>query len=162
MVLDGVLFWVSAFIQVWISPIVDSISICTGCLISIWTILWGCFEVTGWLKIIFFNSSEKLMQIPLKVNKIHFLWHQGWPHNDLLLLKTKVQLLHHTYLWPPILWHSKAMHKGKIEAMATKFSIMFAISMLKKHRKFCRRGLTHLDATPIFNKSFRYLWDTLY
>ena len=22
--------------------------------------------------------------------------------------------------------------------------------MLKKHRKFCRHGLTHLDATPIF------------
>ena len=61
----------------------------TGCPISIWTILWGCFEVTGWLKIIFFNSSEKFMQIPLKVNKIHFLWHQAWPHNDLLLLKTK-------------------------------------------------------------------------
>jgi hypothetical protein len=34
--------------------------------------------------------------------------------------------------------------------MATKFSETFAISMLKKHRKFCRRGLTHLDATPTF------------
>ena len=59
------------------------------CLISIWTILWGCFEVTVWLKISFFNSSEKFMQIPLKVNKIYFLWHQEWPHNDLLLLKSK-------------------------------------------------------------------------
>jgi hypothetical protein len=32
------------------------------------------------------------------------------------------------------------MDKGKIEAMATKFSEKFAISMLKKLRKFCRRG----------------------
>ena len=29
------------------------------------------------------------MQIPLKVNKIYFFWHQEWPHNDLLLLKSK-------------------------------------------------------------------------
>ena len=73
--------------------------------------------------------------------------------------KSKNYILH-LYLWPPIpliMWHSKAMDKGKIEAMATKFSEKFAISMLKKHRKFCRRGLTHLDATPIFKKSFRYL-----
>ena len=41
------------------------------------------------------------------------------------------------------------MDKGKIEAMATKYSEKFAKSMPKKHRKFCRRGLTHLDATPI-------------
>ena len=61
----------------------------TGWPICIWTISGGCLEVTGWLKIIFFNSSEKFMQIPLKVNKIYFLWHQAWPHNDLLLLKSK-------------------------------------------------------------------------
>ena len=91
-----------------------------------------------------------------------FLWHQAWPHNDLLHFKTKLQLLHHTYLWPPLMWHNKAMDKGKIEAMATKFSEKFAIIMLKKHRKFCRRGLTHFDATPIFKKSFRYIWFTLY
>ena len=42
------------------------------CLICIWTILWGCLEVTGWLKIKEFNSSKKLMQIPLKVNKVYF------------------------------------------------------------------------------------------
>ena len=60
------------------------------------------------------------------------------------------------------MWHNKAMDKGKIEAMATKFSEKFAIIMLKKHRKFCRRGLTHLDATPIFKKSSGYFWDTLY
>ena len=53
------------------------------------------------------------------------------------------------------------MDKGKIEAMVTKFSEKFAIIMLKKHRKFCRRGLTHFDATPIFKKSFRYIWATL-
>ena len=29
------------------------------------------------------------MPIPLKVNKIYFLWHQAWPHNNLLLLKSK-------------------------------------------------------------------------
>ena len=46
--------------------------------------------------------------------------------------------------------------------MATKFSEMFVIRLLKKHRKFCRRGLTHLDATPTFQKSSRCLWDTLY
>ena len=54
------------------------------------------------------------------------------------------------------------MYKEKIEAMATKFSEKFAIIMLKKHRKFCRRGLTHLDATPILKKSSGYFWDTLY
>ena len=48
------------------------------------------------------------------------------------------------------MWHNKAMDKGKIEAMATKFSEKFAIVMLKKHRKFCRCGFTHLDATPTF------------
>ena len=66
----------------------------TGCLICIWTFSGGCLEVTGWLKIVFFNSSEKFMQIPLKVNKIYFLWHQAWPHNDLLLLKSKTLKLH--------------------------------------------------------------------
>jgi len=44
------------------------------------------------------------------------------------------------------------MDKGKIEAMVTKFSEKFAIIMLKKHRKICRRGLTHLDA-----KKFIYI-----
>ena len=48
------------------------------------------------------------------------------------------------------MWHSKAMDKGKIQGMATKFSEKCDISMLKKHRKFYRRGLTHLDATPTF------------
>ena len=48
------------------------------------------------------------------------------------------------------MWHNKAMYKEKIEAMATKFSENFAIIMLKKHRKFCRRGLAHLNATPTF------------
>ena len=38
-------------------------------------------------------------------------------------------------LWPSILWHNKAMDKGKIEAMVTKFSEKFAIVMLKKYRK---------------------------
>ena len=47
-------------------------------------------------------------------------------------------------------WSRRAMDKGKIEAMVTKFSEKFAIIMLKKHRKFCRCGLTHLDATPTF------------
>ena len=54
------------------------------------------------------------------------------------------------------------MSKEKIEAMATKFSEKFAIIMLKKHRKLSRRGLTHLDATPIFKKSSGSFWDTLY
>ena len=102
------------------------------------------------------------MQIPLKIDKKSFFLNQTWPHNDLLLLKTKVQYLWHTYLWPPIPWHRKAMDKGTIKAMPTKFSEIFAISMFKKHRKFCRCGLTHLDATTTFQKSFRSFWDTLY
>ena len=60
-------------------------TILQGVSICIWTILWGCLEVTGWLKIIFFNSSKKIMQIPLKVNKVYFLWHQARPHNDFLI-----------------------------------------------------------------------------
>ena len=48
------------------------------------------------------------------------------------------------------MWHRKAMDKEIVKAMATKFSEIFAISMLKKHRNFCRRDLTHLDATPTF------------
>ena len=56
----------------------------------------------------------------------------------------------------------RAMDKGKIEAMVTKFSEKFAIIMLKKHRKFCRPGLPHFNATPILKKSFRYIWVTLY
>ena len=41
-----------------------------------------------------------------------FLSHQAWPHNDFLHFKTKLQLLHHTYLWPPILWHRQAHGPG--------------------------------------------------
>jgi hypothetical protein len=51
--------------------------------------------------------------------------------------------------------------KGKIEAMVTKFSEKFAIIMLKKLRKFCRRGLTNLDTTPTFQKSSKYIWEAL-
>ena len=54
------------------------------------------------------------------------------------------------------------MDKGKIEAMVTKFSEKFAIIMLKKLKKNCRRGLTNLDATPTFQKSSKYIWDALY
>jgi hypothetical protein len=43
-----------------------------------------------------------------------------------------------------------AMDKKIVEAMASKFSENFAISMLKKHRKFCGCGLTNLNATPTF------------
>ena len=43
-----------------------------------------------------------------------------------------------------------AMDEGKIEGMATNFPEKFATSVLKNHRKFCRRGLTHLDATLTF------------
>ena len=32
----------------------------------------------------------------------------------------------------PVLWHSEAMEKGKIEAMATKISEKFAISVIKR------------------------------
>ena len=66
------------------------------------------------------------MQLPLKVNKEYFLRHQAWPHNDLL---TKVQLLHHTYLWPPLMRHNKA-DRERNEGMAKKFSEKFAKNML--------------------------------
>ena len=49
----------------------------------------------------------------------------------------------------------------KEKAMVTIFSEKFAIIMLKEHRKFCSCGLTHLDATPIFEKLFRSFWVTL-
>ena len=48
------------------------------------------------------------------------------------------------------MWHRKAMDKEIVKAMATKLSEIFVISVLKKHRNFHRRGLTHLDATPTF------------
>jgi hypothetical protein len=44
------------------------------------------------------------------------------------------------------MWHRKAMDKEIVEARATKFIEKCA----KKHKKNCRRGLTHLDATPTF------------
>jgi hypothetical protein len=34
------------------------------------------------------------------------------------------------------MWHRKAMDKEIVEAMATKFSEIFAISMLKKRKKW--------------------------
>ena len=104
----------------------------------------------------FFSILVKISCKYLKKSIKYFFWHQAWPHNDLLLLKSKVKLLHHTYLWPPILWHNKAMGKGKIEAMATKFSEKFAIIMLKKYRKICRGGLTHLDTAPIIQIHMRH------
>jgi hypothetical protein len=95
------------------------------------------------------NSSEKFTRLPLKVDRKIFLWHQAWPHNELLLLKTKVQQAHQ-YLFMAsntlIMWHRKAMDKEIITALATKFSE----KCRKKHKNFCRRGLTHLDATPTF------------
>ena len=54
------------------------------------------------------------MQLPLKVNKEYILRHQAW----------------HTYLWPPIPWHRKAMDKEIIKAKATKFSEIFAIKSI--------------------------------
>ena len=62
--------------------------------------------------------------------KFIFLWHQALPHNDLLLFETKVQLLHHTYLWPPLMRHNKAMDRERNEGMATKLSEKFAKNML--------------------------------
>ena len=62
--------------------IIFRIILYTGCLICIWTILWGFLEVIGWLfNIKDFNASKK----PLKVNKVYFLWQQAWPHNDPLI-----------------------------------------------------------------------------
>ena len=41
--------------------------------------------------------------------------------------------------------------------MVVKFSEKFTIIVLKKHRKFCRCGATHLDAKPIFKKIVQIL-----
>ena len=51
------------------------------------------------------------------------------------------------------------MDKVLVEAMANKFSENFAIRMLEKHKKICRRGRTHLDATPTF-KSCSVTYET--
>ena len=79
-----VLFWCIAFVQPkneWKNATkikkMSRFKFCisylhTGCPKRIWTILWGCFEVTGWLQVKKFNSSEKFMQTHLKVNKIFF------------------------------------------------------------------------------------------
>ena len=48
------------------------------------------------------------------------------------------------------------MEKRNIEAMVTKVSEKFAKIVLKKYRKFCRRGFTHLDATPIVQIHMRH------
>ena len=78
-----------------------------------------------------------------------------WPHNDLRLLKTKLQLAPNTYFMASnSLDHVPKQGNGqrnKWNYGHTKISEIFATSsMPKKHRKFCRRGLTHLDATPTF------------
>ena len=76
-----------------------------------------------------------------------------------MLFKSFIDALLLTYfdlLLPLIIWQ-KNDDKEIVKAMATKFSENFALNTLKKHRNFCRRGLTHLDATPIFKKSLRYL-----
>ena len=48
------------------------------------------------------------------------------------------------------MWHMKAMDKEIVKLWLPNFQNCFSISMLKKHRKFCRRGLSHLDVTPTF------------
>ena len=135
---------------------------CTGWPICIWTILWGCLEVTRWLRIKKFNSSKKFMQILLKVSKVYFFDINHGLTMILWTFFTKSKNYAKPMYGLQYPWSRRAMDKGKIEAMVTKFSEKFAIIMLKKHRKFCRCGLIHLDTTPIFKKSFRYLWATLY
>ena len=81
-------------------------------------------------------------------NKKFFLWHQAWPHNDLILFKTILSIYGLQYPWSCCT--ARPWTKKKIELLATKFSEKFGLSMFKKHRKFCRRGLAHLDPTPIF------------
>ena len=97
------------------------------------------------------------MQIPLKVNKVYFF---DINHGLTMTLwkkfpKSKNYAIPMYGLQYP--WSRRAMDKGKIKAMVTKFSEKFAIIMLKKHRKFFRCGLTHLDATSIFKKIVQIL-----
>ena len=74
------------------------------------------------------------MQIPLKVNIVYLF--------DIKYCMDSNTL---NQDWP--------ITKEKIKAMVTKYSEKFAIIMLKKHRKFCRSGLTHLDVTLILKKN---------
>ena len=64
----------------------------TGWPKRIWTILWGCLEVTEWLRIKKLDSSKKIMQKPLKVNKAYFLTStmaSQWPF-DFFFQKVKI------------------------------------------------------------------------
>ena len=134
---------------------------CTGCLICIWTILWGCLEVVKWLKKKINSSKISCKYLYKSIKYIFCDIKDGLTVNFWFFFpKSKNYTIHIYGLQYP--WSRKATDKGKIEAMATKFSEKFALSMLKKHRAICRCGLTHLDATLNFEKSFRYLWDTLY
>ena len=66
--------------------------------------------------------------------KLKYNW-----HTNTYLVFMSSNTLHHVA--------QKGRGQKIVEATATKFSEKFAISM---HRKFCRRGLTHLNATPTF------------
>ena len=68
------IFYFYRFAPLWPYSIFKKIKkvLYTECPICIWTNLWGCLEVTGWLKIKKFNSNKKFMQIPLRVNKVYF------------------------------------------------------------------------------------------
>ena len=74
------------------------------------------------------------MQLPLKVNKEYFLT-SSMASN---VLKTKVSTVFMAYLCMA----SNTMDKEIIKVMTTKFSKMFVISMLKKHRKSSRTPCT--------------------
>ena len=90
------------------------------------------------------------MQIPLKVNKVNFFDIKHGLRMTFRIFFTKNKnyaIPMHGLQFP---YSRRAMDKGKIEAMVTKFSEKFAIIMLKKHRKFCSCVLTHLDAKPTF------------
>ena len=52
-------------------------------------------------------------------------------------------------IWTNIIWLEPNNQPDSFWSNLNQFSEKFAIIVLKKHRKFCRRGFTHLDATPI-------------
>ena len=77
------------------------------------------------------------MQMTLKVLKVSFVTSSmasQWPFDFFFSKSKNYTIVPMQGLQYP--WSRRAIDKGKIEAMVTKFSEKFAIIMLKKHRKF--------------------------
>ena len=75
---------------------------------------------------------------------------EAWHHNFFF---QKVKIKPYLFMASNILDHKGPRTKERLKL----WSPNFGICMFKKHRKICRRGLTHLNATPTFeNRSETY------